>query len=119
MSQDDKVRGPRDRLIIAATVSGQTQEQTARDVGCSVSTVSRARSRHADQIDQERSSLAEQQANRLLAGVGGASDRMIALVQSDSETVALSASKYLLDSALRWRESVSMEQRLSRLESQI
>lgn len=116
MSDHDRPRG-RDARVVALIVAGRTARETADEVGCSLSTVTRTRARWRDLITEQRDEIAEQAAAAMLAAVPRAAARMVALVESPVPGIALAASRYIVDSALRWRDQTEVERRLAALEA--
>jgi hypothetical protein len=108
----------RDQVLIAAYVAGGTHRQAASQGDVSVSTARRIYERHREHIMAQRDGNAERAAALLLAAVPRAAHRMVTLVDSDREELALAASRFILDSALKWRDQTEVERRVAALEQQ-
>lgn len=116
MSTNDAPRG-RERVIVAALIAGQTYRDTADRAGCSVATVTRVRAKWKAYITAGREEVAEQAAAQLLAMVPRAAAALNQLIDSPLPAVRLSAVRYVLDGALRWRDTVEFERELRALEA--
>ena len=116
MTSTDQPRG-RDQVLVAAYIAGATHTDAAQRAGCSERTARRAYERHRDRIVAERDALAALAAARLLAAVPQAAQRLAGLVDSPVPGIALAASRYIMDAALRWRDASEIERRLAELEA--
>lgn len=108
--------GTRTDEIVRLTAIGWTQRQIANDLGVSESTVKRQRAAHRDRITQLRDQAAEDAAAVIGSLVPKALRRLAELIDSPNDPVALGASKFVVDAALRWREQTEVERRLQALE---
>jgi hypothetical protein len=117
MASDDRPRG-RDAVICAALIARATNGQAARQADVSERTAARVREKHREYVMAERDANAERAAALLLAAVPRAAHRMVTLVDSDREELALAASRFILDGALKWRDQTEVERRVAALEQQ-
>ena len=116
MSGDDTPRG-RDLTIARRLANGDTRRHVAQAEGVSQATISRTARRWRTWIDTEREATAEQAATALAAAVPRAVSTLLRLLDSDSPMAQLGAARAVLGAALSWRDSVTLERRLSDLEA--
>jgi hypothetical protein len=108
-----------DLLIATMTTAGRSAAFIASELSISSSTVARARARHRDWISQARSTRAEEISSALLTATDSALTRLIALVNSPNDPVALGASKFIIDSARSWHHEVDLEERIEEIEARL
>lgn len=116
MTAHDAPRG-RDRIIVAALVSGATRAEAAEQAGCSTATVDRCHARWRDLITEQRDEVAERVAASMLALVPEAVAAYADLVRSTVPGIRLAAARDVVGHALRWRDQTEVERRLSELEA--
>ncbi len=115
MNPDDTPEG-RDLIVAQMTVAGRSVAHIASELSISPSTIHRSRAANREWIDARRTERAEEVAATLLAAVDGALTRLVSLLQSPNDGVALGAAKFVLDSASKWHQEIEVERRLSALE---
>ena len=103
MTDHERPEG-RDTVIVAAIVSGSTTAEAAVVAECSAATVTRARRQWRRHIQAEQASRYTAAAHQLLESVPKAVRRLDELVDSDSDSTALAASKSVLDLSAKWQE---------------
>ena len=111
----------RDDKLVIELARGVTSTQAARRSGYSVKTVRR---RRCDNVFMQRVSEARgQMIKRATGRLAGAAEEAVTclrhLLTSASDSVRLSASRAILESAVRFRESEEIEERITKLENQI
>ncbi len=106
----------RDLIVAQMTVAGRSVAHIASELSISPSTIYRTRASNRDWIDARRSEKAEEVAAALLAATDQALVRIVSLLQSPNDGVALGAAKFVLDSASKWHQEIEVERRLSALE---
>lgn len=102
--------------VIRLTALGWTREAVADAVDLSARQVDRVRAANRDQIRAIRDDQAEATAAAINSLVPKAIRRLHALIDSPLDNVALGASRYVVDAALRWRDAAEIEQRIRALE---
>ena len=115
----EETRQNADLKMVELIARGTTQAEAARLCGCSPRTVARRLddAEFVAQVDQYRQHMLEASAGRLAAMVETALDGLRDLLQSDvPPAVRLAACRCLLDSCLRFSETLSVERRLAALE---
>lgn len=120
MVNDVRPRGEphgRDAEIAARIIVGGSTRAVAQHLGLSTTTVSRARARWRDHIEEKRREQSEETAARLQASAALAASTLVDLLQSPHDGVRLGAARTVLDSALRWSELVTLSNRLDQLEA--
>jgi len=110
-----------DALVLSLAV-GKTYDEAAASAGVSKSTVNR-RMRDAEfriQVRNARAAIFERTAGLLAGGAAGAAEYLTDLAaNAQAETVRLGACRAILDSAMRIREALEVEERLSVLEQRL
>jgi AcrR family transcriptional regulator len=114
-------RGSADDVIAVALAGGQTVADAARNAGVAERTVYRRLedTTFRRRVNELRADLVERALGRLTEGMTQAADRLMALVASKDEQVALRAARTVLELVPRLRESVEMERRLLDLEARL
>jgi hypothetical protein len=107
------------RIIVAAVASGSTQAEAAEVAGCSARTVRR---RLADPtvraaLDAERTRVAHEVADALIARARAAVDRLARVVDSGADRDAVAAARVLLSEARGHREATYVADRLREVEN--
>ena len=112
-------RRPADELLIHALASGQTDIQAANAAGVSARTVRRRRGERAfmRRVRKARAELVSGAAGRLAGTLAAASDTLAALLADDDPMIRMRAADKVLAHGLRAAELVSLEERVSELES--
>lgn len=118
MAASDGLDGGPDDLIVVALARGDTFVAAGRAVGVSVSTVRR---RMADpafraRVSRARGALVDEAAGQASAALTRAISTLTQLLSSRNESVALGAASRLIDTVLRLREHVEIEERITSLE---
>jgi hypothetical protein len=107
-----------DQVLVAALAGGATYDRAGAAAGISARTVRR---RMADpgfraRVREASSELARAVAAHLTASSVTAVDRLSVLLDGPDPRVQLAAVRLVLDAALRHREAVELEERMSALE---
>ena len=115
-----KSRHNRDTVIVEALARGEGQTATATLVGCSVSTIRRRLDDVAfrDRVERFRAETLDAAAGKLGATVTKAVTTLESLLSSETPpAVRMASAKALVEFALRTREALSWEKRLTDLEA--
>jgi transposase-like protein len=112
---------PRQEAAALALAGGRQVKAAAEAVGIGERTLHRWRESAAFRAREQqlRSELFGVAVGRLCELTGKAADRLGALVESKTETVALGAAKAILEAAPRLREAAELADRLAALERQL
>jgi hypothetical protein len=120
MAQNDSTSRPcrGDDLLLAALAAGQSQRKAAARAGCGLKKVGR---RLADpafrkRLDSLRELVLDRTMGQLVRGAAKAAHKLVSLVDSEDEKIALEASKSLLTQVLKVREELPMARRIEDLE---
>ena len=114
-----KSRHNQDAVIIEALARGECQTTTAKRAGCSVTTIRRRLDNPAfqERVERFRAEMLDAAAGKMGAKVEQAVMTLAELMgKSMPPAVRLGASRAVCDFALRIRESLSWERRLTALE---
>ena len=117
-----KSRHNRDDAIVEALARGECQTATARQVGCSVTTIRRRLDDPAfrNRVERFRAEMLDAVAGKLGANVEQAVTTLTSLMaEAMPPVVRLGAARAVCDFALRIRESVTWERRLTALEERL
>jgi len=112
----------RDSLLIAQLAGGATQEHAATAVGCSRRTIARKLQdpKFSAQLDEARRQLFEAAFSRINAAGQAAASTLISLLSRDTPpAVRLGASRTLLETSCKFRETRELEERLRALEERL
>jgi hypothetical protein len=112
----------RDSLLIAQLAGGATQEHAATAVGCSRRTIARKLQdpKFCAQLDEARRQLFEAAFSRINAAGQAAASTLISLLSRDTPpAVRLGASRTLLETSCKFRETHEIEERLRALEGRL
>lgn len=116
MTHGDEMRADRNGEIVRLTAIGWTRDRVAEAMNVSPRTVDRVRADNRVEIRRLRDDQAEATAAALNSLVPRAIRRLHLLIDSPLDAVALGASKFIVESALRWRDAAEIEQRIRALE---
>jgi hypothetical protein len=107
-----------DPALISLLAAGNTVQETAKLVGVPERTIFR-RLEDPDfiqKIDETRDAITTRSTAVLTAASTEAATVLSSLLKSENESIRLEAAKALLDTALRWRESCTLLERIVALE---
>ena len=109
---------PSGRDLVVATMSaqGRSVARIATEVEVSPQVVVRTRRRHRAWIDAERERVSEEVAAGLITLAEDALDGLRDMLRSPVDPVKLGACRFVLESALKWRDQIDTERRLAALE---
>jgi len=112
--------GARDRLMAAPLAAGMTHEQAAATTGVSRKTIERRLSVPVfrRELDRARAELFDRVLGQAAKHATRAVEVLAAIMedQNRAASVRVSAARALLDNSLRFREQVSLAERVARLE---
>ena len=114
--------GKHDAKLIAELAAGASHERAATACGCSPRTVARrlADSKLRAGLDDARRQLFENAFSRVTAAGQAAAATLISLLSRDTPpAVRLGASRTLLESSCKFRETHELEERLRALEERL
>ena len=114
--------GKRDALLIAQLAAGNSQEKVAAAVGCSTATITRRLRdpRFRASLDEARRQLFEAAFSRVCAAGQAAASTLISLLGRETPpAVRLGASRTLLETSCKFRETHELEERLRALEERL
>ena len=114
--------GKHDAKLIAELASGASHERAATACGCSPRTVARrlADPKFRAGLDDARRELFENAFSRVTAAGQAAAATLISLLSRDTPpAVRLGASRTLLESSCKFRETHELEERLRALEDRL
>ena len=114
--------GKRDALLIAQLAAGNSHEKVAAAVGCCTATISRRLRdpKFRAALDEARRQLFENAFGRVTAAGQAAASTLISLLSRDTPpAVRLGASRTLLESSCKFRETHELEERLRALEDRL
>lgn len=105
--------------VVLAIASGKTHADAARLAGCSVRTVGRLLDRPdiQERIGAAKDSIFSTATESLNANLCKAADCLIGLLAAKSEQVRLSAARSVWEMAIRSKECVEFESRLTAIEN--
>jgi len=108
-----------DEAIIVALATGATVGEAAAKAEVSPRTVHRrlTDTEFRAAVIQRRATMISSALGRLADGMTEAADTLRALLKADAETVRLGAARALLETSIKLRDSVEMEERVTQLES--
>lgn len=107
-------------MIAQRLAYGQSNRDIAAAEHCSRRTVQRVHARYRPWIDHQQTRAAEAVAEALAGQVPHALQRLSELLdRDDTPTVQLGAARVILSEALRWRETVVIEERLNAIEERL
>ena len=116
-------RGRRDvdEVLIAALACGATQEAAAAKAGVSLATVQRRMQNpeFKQRLLQFRSEMVGRLAGNLTVASGEAVRTLMDLLKNGTPTVRLGASRTILETGTKLRESADLEQRVMDLEQRL
>ena len=115
-----KSRHNRDRIIVEALARGEGQTTAATLAGCSVSTIRRRLhdAEFREQVERFRAEMLDEAAGKLGATVTKAVSTLESLLSSETPpAVRMASAKAIVEFALKTREILSWEKRLSDLEA--
>jgi hypothetical protein len=114
--------GKRDALLIAQLAAGNSHEKVAAAVGCCTMTITR-RLRDPNfraALDEARRQLFESAFSRVTAAGQAAASTLISLLGRETPpAVRLGASRTLLETSCKFRETHELEERLRALEERL
>ncbi len=114
--------GKLDAKLIAELAGGASWERAATVCGCSKRTIARRLKdpKFRSELDDARGQLFESAFSRLVAAGQAAAGTLISLLSRDTPAaVRLGASRTLLESSCRFRETHELEERLRALEERL
>jgi hypothetical protein len=111
-------RPPRKREaeVIAALIGGLSYRLTAERLGVAVATVERIAAENRAHIHAARAEQAEQVAQGLRDRATYATQRLEDMLNSDNDTVVVSAIRVALTESLRWAEQIELTRRVTEIE---
>jgi hypothetical protein len=114
--------GKRDALLIAQLAAGNSHEKVAVACGCCTSTVQRRLRdpKFRAALDEARRQLFESAFGRVTAAGQAAASTLISLLSRETPpAVRLGASRTLLETSCKFRETHELEERLRSLEEKL